>query len=126
MAQRTVGDDKHHFGRWMEGWAVVALGFSGERKQESEEGEKVAHVLAHVLVLELRQIGVALFFSLVGVCCVQTGVGELGAGAAAPPWHWCFVVFQFSRKLNIKIEKNPILQTWQTPFLVELRYYMYA
>jgi hypothetical protein len=54
MAQRTVGDDKHHFGRWMEGWAVVALGFSGERKQESEEGEKVAHVLAHVLVLELK------------------------------------------------------------------------
>ena len=75
MAQRTVGDDKHHFGRWMEGWAVVALGFSGERKQ-GEEGEKVAHVLAHVLVLELRQIGIAycLFFSLVGVCCFQTGV----------------------------------------------------
>ena len=46
MAQRTVGDDEYHFGRWMEGWAVVALGFSGERKEgeEGEEGKEVAHV----------------------------------------------------------------------------------
>ena len=103
MAQRTVGDDKHHFGRWMEGWAVVALGFSGERKQ-GEEGEKVAHVLAHVLVLELRQIGVALLSVLFSCWCLLFSdwrVGELGAGAAAP------CVF---KKLKIEEEsENPIL-----------------
>ena len=83
MAQRTVGDDKHHFGRWMEGWAVVALGFSGERKQ-GEEGEKVAHVLAHVLVLELRQIGVATI-----VCSFLLLVSVVFRLACWGAWCWC-------------------------------------